>query len=95
MNLGPDDYLNHNVRQFESWYNKLPTNLQANVPIDDLNRLSLGRFQIGYIEINNAYFLKYHNNWNDWMSPNHPIKKQWNEEVFSTFRKIVKIGFYN
>jgi hypothetical protein len=95
MNFGSDDYLNHNVRQFENWYNKLPSEIQAKVPVDNLNELSLGRYRIGHVEINKSYFLKYHNNWNDWMSPNHPIKKKWNEEVFSTFRKVIKIGSYN
>lgn len=95
INLGPDDYSNYNARQFENWYNNLPASLQTSVPVDNLNKLCLGRFQIGHFEIKNPYFLEYHNNWNDWMSPNHPIKKKWNEEVFSTFRKIVKIGFYN
>ena len=95
MNFGPDDYLNHNVRQFENWYNTLPSELQTNVPIDNLNKLSLGRYHIGNVEINKSYFLKYHDNWHDWLAPNHPIKKKWNEEVFSTFRKIVKIGCYN
>jgi hypothetical protein len=38
---------------------------------------------------------EYDVNLSDWLSPNHPIKKKWNEEVFSTFRKIIKIGFYN
>lgn len=95
MNFGSDDYLNHNVRQFENWYNNLPSEIQAKVPVDNLNELSLGRYRIGHVEINKNYFLKYHDNWHDWMSPNHPIKKKWNEEVFSTFRKIVKIGSYN
>jgi hypothetical protein len=94
INFGSDDWSNHNSRQFEKWYRCLPKELQEKVPIDNLNKLSLGRFEIGHVSLND-YFLKYHNNINDWMTPNHPIKKKWNEEVFSTFRKIIKIGFYN
>ena len=95
INFGSDDWLNHNVGEFEKWYRTLPPELTIKVPIDDLNKLSLGRFNIGHVEINESYFLKYHDNLNDWLTPNHPIKKKWNEEVFSTFRKIIKIGFYN
>ena len=95
INFGPDDWLNHNIVKFEQWYRTLPKELQSKVPIGDLNTLSLGRFHIGHVEINDQYFLKYHDNISDWLSPNHPIKKKWNEEVFSTFRKIIKIGFYN
>jgi len=95
MNFGSDDWSNHNTRQFEKWYLCLPKELQAKVPVDNLNKLSLGRFAIGHVAVNGDYFLKYHDNINDWMTPDHPIKKKWNEEVFSTFRKIIKIGFYN
>jgi hypothetical protein len=70
----------------------LPTDLQDKVPIDNLNKLSLGRYLIGRVLVNDDYFLKYHNNINDWMTPNHPIKKKWNEEVFSKFRKVITIG---
>jgi hypothetical protein len=95
MNFGSDDYLNYNIGQFEKWYFNLSDQLQIKVPINSLNKLSLGRFHIGHIEINKDYFLQYHNNRSDWLSPNHQIKKKWNEEVFSTFREIIKIGFYN
>jgi hypothetical protein len=66
--------------------------LQTKVPINDLNKLSLGRYLIGTVIIDDRYFLKYHNNASDWNSPNHPIKKKWNEEVFSTFKEIIKLG---
>jgi hypothetical protein len=95
LNFGPDNFENNNVNMFTNWYEGLPANLQKKVPVDNLNALSFGRFQIGRIVIDEYYFLKYHNNLSDWLSPNHPIKKKWNEEVFSTFRKIKKIGFYN
>ena len=95
INFGSDDWLNHNIIKFEKWYNMLSPDLQSKVPIDNLNTLSLGRFIIGHIVFDEYYFLKYHNNYSDWSSPNHPIKKKWNEEVFSTFRKIKKIGFNN
>jgi hypothetical protein len=93
INFGPDDWNNHNITVFENWYTTLPKDLQWLVPIDDLHKLSLGRYRIGQITINKYYFLKYHPNKQDWLSYNHPIKKQWNEEVFSTFTKITNIKF--
>jgi hypothetical protein len=93
INFGADDWTNYNVASFERWYLTLPTELQALVPIDNLHDLSLGRYRIGQVLINKDYFLKYHPNKQDWLSYNHPIKKQWNEEVFSTFTEIIKIRY--
>jgi hypothetical protein len=95
FNFGPDNFENNNVNRFINWYSGLPANLQQKVPIDNLNALSFGRYNIGKVEINDDYFLKYHPIKADWLSYNHPIKKKWNEEVFSSFRKIIKIGFYH
>jgi hypothetical protein len=95
LNFGPDNFENNNVNTFINWYAGLPANIQQKVPIDNLNALSFGRYSLGKVEINDDYFLKYHPEKADWLSYNHPIKKKWNEEVFSTFRKIKKIGFYN
>jgi hypothetical protein len=92
INFGPDDNKDWTKRQFSNWWYSLPTDLQDKVPIDNLNKLSLGRYLIGRVLVNDDYFLKYHNNINDWMTPNHPIKKKWNEEVFSKFRKVITIG---
>jgi len=93
INFGPDDRNNYNAVSFEHWYLTLPKELQTLVPIDDLHKLSLGRYRIGQVLIDDDYFLKYHPNEKDWLSYNHPIKRQWNEEVFSTFTKIVKIRY--
>jgi hypothetical protein len=93
INFGPDDCDNYNIASFERWYLTLPTELQSLVPIDNLHDLSLGRYRIGQVVINNNYFLKYHPNKQDWLSYNHPIKRQWNEEVFSTFTEIIKIRY--
>lgn len=73
--------------RFESWYYSLPPELQANVPVGDLSAMVLGRFLIGEIIIN-EYFLKYQPNFDKWLIPNSSCKKQWNNEVFSTFKKI-------
>ena len=92
INFGPDDNKDWTRRQFSNWWYGLPTELQKKVPIDDLNKLALGRYLIGRVLIDHSYFLKYHPVEADWLSYNHPIKKKWNEEVFSKFRKVIKIG---
>lgn len=92
INFGPDDFQNTNINTFVNWYENLPRDLQKKVPIDNLNALSFGRYCVGKVVIDYSYFLKYHPVEADWLSYNHPIKKKWNEEVFSKFRKVIKIG---
>ena len=89
-NFGPDmspQYLHY---QFVVWYNSLPDSIKVKVPINNLNELTLGRFQLGEITINEE-LLQYHNNEYDWKATRHPIKLQWNKEVFSTFRSVESI----
>jgi hypothetical protein len=93
INFGPDDKDNYNKETFENWYLTLSEELQSLVPMDNLHELSLGRYQIGQVIINDDYFLKCHPNEQDWLSYNHPIKKRWNEEVFSTFTEIIEIRY--
>jgi hypothetical protein len=93
INFGQDDVEKYTTYQFEQWYLQLSEDVKQLVPIDDLNKLSLGRYSIGQVLIDEEYFLKYHNNKHDWESYNHPIKGQWNSEVFSTFTKVTNIQF--
>lgn len=87
--LGDSQYLNPLVK-FEQWYESLSDELKEKIPIHNLNELSLGRFEIGSLIIDN-YFLKYHDKKDDWAVPRHVIKDKWNREVFSTFRKVIDI----
>ena len=57
--------------------------------------MTFGRFIIGDLDIHRNYFLKYHNNIDDWRAPLSSIKQKWNNEVFSTFTGIKYIGFVN
>lgn len=63
-----------------------------NVPLNNLNSLSLGRYVLGQIIITDT-LLEYHNIANDWYVPNHRCKLLWNKEVFSADTKIIKIEF--
>jgi len=78
------------ITKFEKWYDSLPDCLKTKVPIENFNELTLGRFEIGSIVIND-YFLNFHDKAEDWLMPNHPIKNKWNKEVFSKFRKTLDI----
>jgi hypothetical protein len=93
INFGIDDVDYYTLSKFQLWYSSLPDDIKQLVPIDDLNKLSLGRYSIGRVLIDEEYFLKYHNNKSDWQSHNHPIKGQWNNEVFSTFTKVTGVAF--
>jgi hypothetical protein len=91
INFTSDDIENHGNVRFEKWCDSLPDDIQSSVPVNDLNKLCLGRFEIGNIRINN-YFLKY-DTFDNWQSLNHRCKVEWNKNVFSTFTKIVDIWF--
>lgn len=75
------------ARKFENWYDSLPNDLQAKVPINNLNTLGLGRYEIGKIVIAGK-LLEFHSNENDWLVPDSEIASRWNREVFSTFKSI-------
>jgi hypothetical protein len=90
INFGPDCNSHHVQRSFSNWYNTLPEELKIKVPINNLNELCLGRFIVGRIIIN-EYFLKYDSDINNWKALNSKAKRTWNDDVFSTFTKIVKV----
>lgn len=80
--------------EFEKWYNTLSDDIKGKVPIDFLNDLSLGRFEIGTL-VFDEQFLNFHDNERDWMSTSHPVKRKWNTEIFSTFKKVIGIKVYD
>jgi hypothetical protein len=93
MNFGGDVTHISAMSNFHYWVNSLPDYLKNNVPINSLNDLTIGRFALGEIVINNV-FLKYEPNQYYWKVPNHPCKLKWNAEVFTTFEKITGIEIY-
>lgn len=94
INFIADDNSNFSNVMFENWYDELPKDIQAKVPMNNLSELCLGRFEIGTIAITPT-LLEFHNNVRDWYSISHPVKNRWNKEVFSTFKKIINITFIN
>jgi hypothetical protein len=99
MNFGPDMSRTINER-FHKWYTTLTPELQAKTPIDNLNKLSLGRYRLGKIIINDA-MLQFESDRKKWLLPTGPerawivgdedVKMRWNREVFSKTTGISKI----
>jgi hypothetical protein len=82
-----------NVWEEQEFY-KWAKHTHLNVPIDNLNSLSLGRYILGQIIITDT-LLNFHNIPNDWYVPNHKCKLLWNREIFTSDTKIIKIEFKN
>lgn len=93
INFGPHDNGWFSLLKFEKWIETLPEDLRKKIPLDDLNALSLGRYRIGQIIIDD-YFLKYNSDPIQWQLPDSNAKKDWNNNVFSTFVKLVDVRIY-
>ena len=65
-----------------------------NIPTNNLNKLSLGRYPLGQLIITDV-FLDFHSNASDWYVPNHCCKLQWNKQVFNSEIEITEIKFEN
>jgi hypothetical protein len=76
--------------KFYQWAKK--SNLS--IPLDDLNKLSLGNYFLGEIIITDV-FLNYHNNSSDWYVKNHKCKLEWAENTLSPNLIVKKIEFFN
>lgn len=93
INFGPHDNGWFSLLKFEKWVESLSEDLRKKTPIDDLNKLSLGRYKVGQIIIDD-YFLKYNSNPIQWQLPDSSAKKEWNLNVFSTFVKLLDVIIY-
>jgi hypothetical protein len=65
-----------------------------NVPLDNLNQLSLGSYFLGEIIITDV-FLDFHPVISDWYLPNHKCKLMWNKDVLGYGAEIKQIKFFN
>jgi hypothetical protein len=92
MNFGPEI---HKTEQIQSYYNKvksLPDGIKNKIPFDNLNKLTLGRFLLGSLVIDQQ-FLDFDPNQDHWLISNHECKLKWNQEVLSTFRSVEEIAY--
>jgi len=94
LNFTKDCDAGTKMELFEQWYDSLPPDAQESVPIDNLNELTLGKFILGEVYIN-EYFLKFDPNKNNWKASASDTQAKWNREVFSTFREIVSIDIFD
>lgn len=92
LNFGGEHKKEFVVRKFGEWYDNLSKGLQQQVPLDNLNQLSLGRFLLGELIIDDN-FLKYDPDPYHWKAYRHPCKLEWNHRVLTTFRSIEAIKF--
>jgi len=79
----------HDEIKFYNWSLK-----KNNIPLDNLNHLSLGRYPLGQIIITDT-LLSFHKNASDWYVPNHRCKLQWNKEIFDSSVEIESVKFDN
>jgi hypothetical protein len=63
------------------------------VPLDNLNKLGLGRYYLGNIIITED-LLKFHPTPSDWYVPNHSCKLRWNKEVIDAYTEVIEINFF-
>ena len=79
-----------NAMAFEQWYDGLDDNTKQLVPYDDLNELTLGKFLIGQVVIN-QFLLSFEPDIDQWHLPNSKTKAKWNQQMFSKFQSIERI----
>lgn len=90
LNFNGDQLRHQKIAYFQKWVKSLPEEAQKKVPYHNLNELTLGRFQLGELIIDDN-FLRYDPNPLHWKSYRHECKLKWNHEVLTTFRKILEI----
>jgi hypothetical protein len=90
INFGSDFESGYWMGEFYRRCRLLPPEVQKLIPLYNLNELTLGRFIIGDIVIDDE-FLSFDPNQENWKINNHSCKRRWNHEVFSTFVEV--IGF--
>lgn len=90
MNFGLEaPYSKYFEMRLYHWYQNLEQNEKELVPIDNLNKLALGRYFIGKVEFNDSFF-RLSKDLDEWQH-NSNLKKRWNLEVFSKIEEVVKM----
>lgn len=79
-----------NEVKFYEWYISQPKEIQDLVPVDNLNKLCLGKYYLGRVSFDHT-FLKYHGNKLDWDRNTFNIRHRWNIDVFSKISEIIDI----
>jgi hypothetical protein len=93
MNFNIDQSQSVKVGTFLHWCNRLPLETQKKIPFHNLNSLTLGRFAIGDLIIDEN-FLKIDPDPSHWNTYRHDCKLKWNHEVLTTFRTVERVRIY-
>ena len=93
INFGPDSNPYWSLLQFEKWVNKMPDELKRKVPMNNLNKLTLGRFKIGHLVVDEEFVAKYGGTIEDYQGDSAQIKLDWNMNFFSKFEKLISVEF--
>jgi len=75
--------------RFWAWYEKQEQSVKDKIPLNDLNKLALGRYHIGSI-VYNETFEKINADYRQWMY-NPELRHKWNVEVFSQIERAIKV----
>lgn len=73
---------------------KWAKNSKYDVPLNNLNQLSLGLYLLGEVIINDT-FLDFHPTVSDWYVPNHICRLSWNRNVLGHNPVVKEIKFFN
>lgn len=89
LNFGPDQKT-PTAFNFSKWLDDIDEDTRKKIPLDNIQQLSLGRFLIGELIIDEQ-FINIDGKLDHWNTDNHNCKLRFNKEIFSTFRKVVDI----
>lgn len=64
-----------------------------NIPLDNLNKLALGRYILGDLIITDT-FLNYHPTASDWYVPNHKCRLTWNRDIIGSSPIVKEVKFF-
>jgi hypothetical protein len=78
----------------ENRFYKWAKNSKYNVPLNNLNQLSLGLYFLGEVIITDV-FLDFHSTSSDWYVPNHMCRLSWNQNVLGHNTQVKQIKFFN
>jgi hypothetical protein len=77
----------------ETFFYRWAKKSNINIPLDNLNLLSLGTYQLGKLIIDDT-LLDYNPNIGDWYIPNHICKLNWNKDIIGYDVQVKQVKFY-
>jgi hypothetical protein len=81
-------------KALETLFYRYAKSSNTNPPLENLNKLALGRYFLGKLIIDDT-LLQYHNIIGDWYIPNHICKLNWNKDVIGSNVIVKNMRFYN